>query len=247
MPVSVNPRKSAVPVTEMGPVMNLVRGSTSMHLKIAACILIGLMVLGSIPKVVGESGSVVYSFGSTLSDNQSNYTLYYSIPPTIQAGVKTNMTFFIYISLLSGWKIQSERQILQVIINTPTKQVTTQEVQNNVILYQGARWGPFNMTFDLNDSQIGLAPGQVTNATIFANLVVYEQYDNPAYPFLLDDGGTLKLTDVQIAATPGVSGPSGTRVFVSLAVGAAVIATLAGVALVTRRGRKQETVNERQV
>ena len=78
------------------------------------------------------SGSTLYTFGSTVSENESNYTLYYSMPQVIHAGVKTNMTFYIYVTLLSGWKIQSQTQILQIIINTPTKQVTTQQAQNNV-------------------------------------------------------------------------------------------------------------------
>jgi hypothetical protein len=193
------------------------------------------MLFGSAPRAAGVSGSVVYAFGSTLSQNQSNYTLYYSVPPVIHAGVKTNKTFFVYLTQLSGWKIQSQRQVLQVTINTATKSVTTQEAQNSVILYQGARWGPFNVTIDLNDSQAGLSPGQVTNATVFAKLVAYEQYDNPNYPFLENDGATLKLADVQIAATPGSSGLSGDRLFTSLAIGGAVVVALAGIALAARR------------
>ncbi len=161
--------------------------------------------------------------------------VYYSMPQVIHAGVKTNMTFYVYLTLLSGWKIQSQTQILQIIIDTPSKQVTTQQAQNNVTLYQGGRWGPFNMTVDLNDSEAGLSAGQATNATVFANLVVYEAYDDPAAPFVHDDAMTLKLASVEIAATPGSSGPSAGRLFASLAVGAAVIAVLAGVGVSARR------------
>ena len=49
------------------------------------------------------------------------------------------------------------------------------------------------MTLDLNDSQAGLSAGQVANATVFANLVVYEAYDDPDAPFVHDSGMTLKL------------------------------------------------------
>ena len=221
--------------------MNKTRTPPRMQLKILVCILVGSMIFGSAPRAVAGSGSVVYTFGSTLAQNQSNYTLSYSIPPVIQAGVKTNMTFFVYLSVLSGWKIQSQRQILQIIINTASRSVTTQQVQDTVILYQGGRWGPFNVTLDLNDSQAGLSPGQVVNATVFANLVVYEQYDNPAYPFVEDAGATLQLTNVQMAATPGGSGLSSDRLFMSLAVGAAVVVVLAGAALVTRKKGKPGT------
>ena len=164
------------------------RTSAKIPMEVLVCILVGLIVFGSAPRAVGESGTVFYIFGSNLSQNQSNYTLYYSVPSVIQAGVKTNMTFFVYLTELSGWKIQSQRQILQVIINTANKSVTSQQAQNSLILYQGARWGPFNVTFDLTDSQAGLFPGQATKATVFAKSLVYKQYDKPNYPLLANDG-----------------------------------------------------------
>ncbi len=199
---------------------------------------LGLMLLGSAPTAFGESGSVEYSFGSSLSQNQSNYTLFYSVPHVVQAGARANLTLYVYVTELSGWKVQSQRQVLRVIVNTATKSVATVETQNNFVLYQGARWGPFNVTLDLNDSQMGLSPGQVANATLYANLIVYEQYDNPAYPFLEDDGATLKLTTVQLAATPGAASASGDRLFTSIAVGAAVVVVLTGTAFFTSRRRK---------
>jgi hypothetical protein len=206
---------------------------------LAALVLVGLVLATTASRALGQtatvSGSTLYTFGSTVSEDESNYTLHYSMPQVIQAGVKTNMTFYVYLTLLSGWKIQSQTQILQIIINTATKQVATQHAQNNVTLYQGGRWGPFNMTLDINDSQAGLSPGQVTNATVFANLVVYEASDNPASPFVQDSGMTLKLNTLQIAATPGGSGPSEDRLLASLSVGAAVIAVLAGVGVATTR------------
>jgi len=210
---------------------------------IAGLVLVGLVLVAWAPRALGQtgtrSGSTLYTFGSTVSENESNYTLYYSMPQVIHAGVKTNMTFYVYVTVLSGWKILSQTQILQIIINTPSKQVMTQQAQNNVTLYQGGRWGPFNVTLDINDSQAGLSPGQVTNATVFANLVAYEASDDPVAPFVQDSGMTLKLDTVQIAATPDSSGPSDDRLLASLAVGAAVIAILAGVGVATRK--KSET------
>jgi len=226
--------------SEMRLAESRARISTDSRLRALAGVALAILLLAATPsRALGQtgttSGTTLYTFGSTVSENESNYTLHYSMPQVVHAGVKTNMTFYIYLTLLSGWKIQSQTQILQIIINTPSKQATTQQVQNNVTLYQGGRWGPFNMTLDVNDSQAGLSPGQVTNATVFANLVVYEAYDDPAAPFVHDDGMTLKLTTVQIAATPSSSGQSNGRLFASLAVGAAVIAVLAGVGVATRR------------
>ena len=206
-----------------------------MRLEIPVCLLIGLIVIGSAPKAVGDVGSVVYTFGSTLSDNESKYALYYSVPSVIQAGVKTNLTFYVYLTELSGWKIQSQRQILQITINTATATVTTQQAQNGVFLYEGGRWGPFNITVLLKDSDAWLSPGEMTNATVFANLIVYEKYNNPKSPFLVDDGTTLELTDVKLAATPASSSVSGGRLLTSIAVGAVVVLALGGLALTTRR------------
>jgi hypothetical protein len=206
---------------------------------LACLVVLGLVIAATASRALGQtgtsSGDTLYTFGSTLSQNQSNYTVHYSVPQVVHAGVKTNMTFYVYVTLLSGWKIQSQTQILQIIINTPNKQVTTQQAQNNVTLYQGGRWGPFNMTLDINDSQAGLSAGQVTNATVYANLLVYEAYDDPDSPFVHDSGATLELTTIQIAANPGDSGASNGRLFASLAVGAVVIAVLAGVSAAAAR------------
>jgi hypothetical protein len=225
--------------SELGLATIGIQGSTRTRAKVLVCVLAALFVLGTTPRAFGEvtvsSGNVVYVFGSNVSENQSNYTLYYTTPTVIQAGVSTNMTFFVYVTELSGWKIQSQTQILEITINTPTTQVITEKAQNAVTLYQGGRWGPFNMTFDLNDSQIGIRPGQSANATIYADLVVYEAYDNPASPFVSDSGNTLKLTDVQIYSTPPSQGLTSDRLLASLGVGVAVVAALAGVAVVTRK------------
>lgn len=211
---------------------------------LAAIVVLWLVVASPPSKAVTQqatvSGATVYSFGSTTASDLSNYTVYYTMPQVIQTGVKTNMTFFVYVTVLSGWKIQSETQILTVIINTPTTQVVTEKAQNNVTLYQGGRWGPFNMTFDISPSQSGLAPGAVINATVFGNLVVYEALDDPASPFVHDSGTTLKLSDIQISEGAGPA-PSQTRLLVSVFVGVAVVTALAGVSVASRRKRAPET------
>ncbi len=186
------------------------------------------------------SGVTLYTFGSTLSSNESDYRLYYSLPQIIHTGVKTNMTFYVYLTLLSGWKIMSQSQILRVIVNTSDRQVIAQQAQNNVTLYQGGRWGPFNITLDLSESDAGLSPGEIVNATVFADLVVYEAYDNPLAPFVQDDGMTSKLTTVQIASAPGNPGPPVGRLLSSLAVGVVVVAVLTWVSVGTR-GNKRGT------
>jgi hypothetical protein len=195
-----------------------------------------LIIIGSAPSAIGDSGGpVIFTFGDHLDNNESKYALYYTAPSAIQTGVKENFTFYIYLTELSGWKVVSERQILTMSINTPTATVATQKINSSQFFYQGARWGPFNMTVDLGASQVGLPPGGVTNATVYANLVVYERYNDPKFPVLAPDGKTLQVSNVQIAA-PGVSsGLFGNRLLTSISVGAAVVVVLAGVALVTRK------------
>jgi hypothetical protein len=184
------------------------RNSTSIQITALACLLIVLIGFGAAPRAFALSGSVLYTFGASSSENESQYTLYYTIPPVIHVGVPTNMSFFVYVTMLSGWKIQSQDQILQLIINTAAKSVTIPQTENSVILYQGARWGPFNVTIDLNNSEFDLSPGQVTQASVFADLTAYEQYDDPAYPFLVDSGATMPLTNVTLTAAPDSSSAS---------------------------------------
>jgi hypothetical protein len=206
------------------------------HLRIFICILAGLIIFGSAPKAIGDSGGpVVFIFGDHIDNNESMYSLYYTVPSFIQTGVKENFTFYIYFTELSGWKVDSERQILTMSINTPSATVATEKINSTQFLYQGARWGPFNMTVDLSASQVGLSPGGVTNATVYANLIVYERYNDPKFPVLAPDGKTLQVTNVQIVAPGSGAGLSGNRLITSISVGAAVVAVLAGAALVTRK------------
>ncbi|MDA4119968.1 MAG: hypothetical protein OK436_05220 [Thaumarchaeota archaeon] len=223
----------------MGRAKDFERTSVRTQLRIFTCILVGLMILGSAPKAIGDSGGpVVFTFGDPIDKNESMYSLYYTVPSVIQTGVKENFTFYIYLTELSGWKIDSERQILTMSINTPSATVASQTTNSSQFLYQGARWGPFNMTMDLSASQVGLSPGAVTNATVYANLVVYERYNDPKFPVLAPDGKTLQVISFQIVA-PGGSGLSGNRLLTSISVGAAVVLVLAGVALVTRKRGRQ--------
>jgi len=212
------------------------RKSTNTHLRAFVCLLIALIVFGLTPKAIGDSGGpIAYTFGDHLDNNESTYALYYNVPSVIQTGVKENFTLYIYLTELSGWKIDSERQILTLSINTPSATVLTQKINSSQFLYQGARWGPFNITVDLSAAQVGLSPGGVTNATVYANLVVYERYNDPKFPVLAPDGKTLQVTDVQIVAPAGSPGLFGNRLVTSIAVGAAVVVALAGVTRLTRK------------
>lgn len=222
--------------SELGRATDFERTSVKAHLKIFICILVGLIVFGSAPRAIGDSGGpVVFTFGDHIDNNESTYSLYYDVPSSVQTGVKENFTFYIYLTELSGWKIDSERQILTMSINTPSATVTTQKINSTQFLYQGARWGPFNMTIDLSASQVGVSPGGVANATVYANLIVYERYNDPKFPVLAPDGKTLQVTNVQIAAPGSSAGLSGNRLLASISVGAVVVTVLAGVALVTRK------------
>jgi hypothetical protein len=221
---------------ELGRATNYDGASVNTRLKVFVCILIVLVILGSQPRAIGNSGGpVFYIFGNHLDNNESTYALYYTVPSVIQTGVKENLTFYIYLTELSGWKIDSERQILTLTINTPSATVTTQRINSSQFFYQGARWGPFNMTVDLSASQVGLSSGAVTNATVYANLIVYERYNDPRFPALAPDGKTLPVTNVLVAAPGGGSGLAGGRLLASIAVGAAVVFVLAGVSLVMRK------------
>lgn len=201
-----------------------------------ACIALCLILLSTIPRALADTGSAGYTFGTPFTSNESKYTIYFSVPPIIQVGVKTNLTFYLYMNEMTGWKAWCNNQILQFLVNTATIQVKLPRLTNNQTTYAGARWGPFNMTVDFNATQFGLSPGQSTNATLFADLVVYEQYNDPTFPYLVPSGSTVQLTQFQITTTsPSAPSSGANHLLTSAAVGAAVVLVLAGLSLLGRR------------
>ena len=70
------------------------RTSTDARVRaLASLVLVGLVLAATASRALGQtgtvSGSTLYTFGSTVSQNESNYTLHYSMPQVIHAGVKT--------------------------------------------------------------------------------------------------------------------------------------------------------------
>src|ERR1035437_4751675 len=48
-------------------------------------------------------------------------------------------------------------------------------------LYQGARWGPFNVSIPLTEEDTGLSLGQTANASLTLRLITDVSYDSPGY------------------------------------------------------------------
>jgi len=221
----------------MGPSMN----RRSPYVKVLATLLLALILLGSTPAVRANTGTVVFTYGSPLDDGDSisTYTLYYNVPPTFQAGVPTNMSFYIYITGLTGWIVHDTSISLEVTANTPNEPNTvfSQKFWDNQTLFQGYRWGPFNMTVDLSPSQVGLSPGQSATLSFFGSFVADEQWNDPRAPYLLPTGSTMAIPgNYTITAPTSTSAPSSSqRTLTTLGVGLGVIAVLTVVALATRK------------
>src|SRR5712691_5024046 len=73
---------------ELGPPAYRERTSVNAHLRVLVCILTGLVIFGSSPKAIGDSGGpIVYTFGDHLDNNESTYALYFTVPSVIHTGV----------------------------------------------------------------------------------------------------------------------------------------------------------------
>jgi hypothetical protein len=209
------------------------------HLRVIACAIFAMIVVGSIPHALADTGDVAYTFGNALNDGGSisTYTLYYDIPHVIQAGVPTNITLYIYITQMTGWKVFDYGMSLTLTINTPTQPntVLSQKVTTNVTTFAGYRWGPFNMTIDLTNSQVGLSPGQSTNLEFYGYFTATEQWNDPRAPYLTSVGTSMQLPGnftIQ-ASTPAP--PVSHQTATTFAVGAVIVAVLTLVALATRK------------
>jgi len=114
-------------------------------------------------------------------------------------------------------------------------------------LYQGASWGPFNVSIPLTEADTGLLPGQVTDATLTLNLITDIYFDSPGdspvghsysgYTPLFGDGITL----VQVQdpgsqqTTTAVSASPSFPLLPSLLVGSGVLLLLVRVAVFRKR------------
>lgn len=129
----------------MGPTLNGSSPTGTTTLRVVATFLVALILLGSLPAVRADTGSIVFTYGNPLDDGDSIsiYTLFYNIPHTIQAGVQTNMSFYLYITGLTGWIVHDTSLSLTITANTANEPNTvySQKVTNNQTLYQGYRWG----------------------------------------------------------------------------------------------------------
>ena len=225
----------------MGQTKSYANTSLKMPLKIFACFILALLVLGTIPRALANTGEVAYIFGNSLDDGGSisQYTLYYTIPSVIQAGVPTTVSLYLYITEMTGWKVYDYGMSLTLSINTPTEPnaVYSQKVWDNSTTYAGYRWGPFNMTIDLSNSQVGLTPGQTTTLSYFGYFTAIEQWNDPRAPYLTPVGEPLQLPGnftIQASASAPPA-PVSHQTATTIAVGAVIVAALTIVALATRK------------
>jgi hypothetical protein len=114
-------------------------------------------------------------------------------------------------------------------------------------LYQGASWGPFNVSIPLTEANTGLSPGQAANATLTLSLITDIYYDSPGdspvgysysgYTPLFGDGITIvQVQDPggQQAVTAASTGPS-VPLLPSILVGTGVLLLLVRVTVFRKR------------
>lgn len=198
-----------------------------------------LTASGCLQSVSADSGAAAYTFGSmdpNFLESQSQYVIYYSLPSDVHTGTKTNFTLMLYVAQLSGYKFQSQEQKIELIIITGTNKSFSFTVdQKNLIFYEGARWGPFNLTLSIDSTRTGLSQGSTTNASVFARLIVYEQYNDPKFPFLVNDGATMKLGELKLISPSASALSAQDQLLRSVGVGISVMLLVFGSSLAVQR------------
>lgn len=217
------------------------RRSTWVGLKIFACFVMVMLVMSVFSRTSAlTTGSVMYTFGNALDDGDSisEYTLFYTIPQVLQTGVPTNITMYLYITELTGWKYWVNNMELVVTAQVPgeSSAVMTQKVENNITTYQGYRWGPFNFTVDLSNSQVGLTAGQSTPISFYGDLTANEQWTDPYYYTAVPVEASMQLGASDTLEAPAAStGPVSHHDATAIAIGAVLVAGLTLAVLATTR------------
>lgn len=211
-------------------------------LKVFACFVMLMLALSVLPRTSAlTTGSVMYTFGNALDDGDSisEYTLFYTIPAVLQTAVPTNITLYLYITELTGWKYWVNNMYLVVTAQVPGEpsSVFSQKVENNITTYQGYRWGPFNVTVDLSNSQVGLKPGQSTPISFFGDLTANEQWTDPYYYTSVPVEASMQLgaNHTLEAPTAASSAPVSHHDATAIAIGAVLVAGLTLAVLATTR------------
>ncbi len=109
---------------------------------------------------------------STASGGVDSYTVDYSFPSTVQTGSNLTVTVTLLVSKLSGFGEYISNYAIQVMVYVDFAHVlrgtlgSNMSLQGSPYLYPGARWGPYNVTIPVTESNTGLAPGHSAEANL---------------------------------------------------------------------------------
>jgi len=99
----------------------------------------------------------------------SMYTVHYSYPATLSLGTNFTIQIIVIIDQLSGLKTYLQDYGAIVTLNIDANHIPTKTVHvypGNNFLYQGAHWGPVNISLPLDQQNTGVGIAQESKANV---------------------------------------------------------------------------------
>jgi hypothetical protein len=155
------------------------------HRAAAGCALLlaATLLLASQPgKASPGSTSGNVSLSNILEYGNTQYSVEYSYPSVAQVGSNLTITLTLTVVSQTGLVDFTTSYDLLVDVFVGNEPPLTGSINSNLTspnLYQGARWGPNNVTIPLTAANIDLSKGQSANATVGITLEAGVYYDPP--------------------------------------------------------------------
>src|SRR6266571_2062188 len=184
------------------------------------------ILLSDLPIAVSSeirSGSFELSNQDTYGT--SMYTIRYSYPATVNIGTNLTIQILVVVDQLTGLKTYVQDYGAVVTLNidathTPTKTVHIHPGSD--FLYQGAHWGPVNVSLPLNELNTGVGVGQEYGANLTIAFADYVWLTSPVLNYAPESGskavGTVTIQNQSPSTDLGLYLP-----YLAVAVGIALV------------------------
>lgn len=191
-----------------------------------------------------ETTSGTVALSNILNYGTTGYTVDYAYPSVTQVGTNLTISLTLIVDSQTGLVDYTTAYNLLVDVyvgNEPALKGSVNSSLNAPFLYQGARWGPNNVTIPLTAANTGLKKGESANATVSVTLQSAVYYSLPVetsetQPAMEGQAGTLVVQN----GVPSGASAAGNGYYTVALVSSGVILVL--IAVVMPRGPRPSRV-----
>lgn len=153
--------------------------------RIAICLALALLLTGAgLLHPVSGVGAREFQVASQSYLGGAEMTVSYNASSTATVGSNLTVTAQVTVGNFSGSELYVRDYVLVVTLfcDDRSSNVTAgSQVPTQRFLYPGARWGPFNVTVPVTESDTGLRQGEDANASLTLSLIADIAYSSPGY------------------------------------------------------------------